>query len=208
MEKIPRLKECKEEKPAEVKRLSTRQSKHSQWLMIGVWALVIVFVITSGFMIVGIGRGRGSRGNGQPEPTATATKSEAEMEIERYVEMVNKEPQNVNAQATLGYWYQQAQRYPDAVTHLKKALEIDPNYSFALIHLSETYIFMNQPKVARDYLQKAMKLEPKDASIYRAMALSYSTEKNTVEAVKWARKAIDVDPGKYEHYLVLASMYM
>jgi type IV pilus assembly protein PilF len=67
--------------------------------------------------------------------------------------------------ANLGLAYYQKGEYAAAVNYYHQALQLEPNFVFALHGLGKTYLAMNKGRLAMAYLEKALQLAPKVAEI-------------------------------------------
>jgi type IV pilus assembly protein PilF len=68
--------------------------------------------------------------------------------------------------ANLGLAYYQKGEYAAAVNYYHQALQLEPNFVFALHGLGKTYLAMNKGRLAMAYLEKALQLAPKVAEIH------------------------------------------
>ena len=85
---------------------------------------------------------------------------------------------------------------------LKKSLEILPDYSLALSKLGYLYsVINNDTLVGLDYMQRAYKVNPDDATIVSNLALAYNKVANPDSALTLFNKAIQLDANnKWSYY--------
>jgi TolB-like protein/Tfp pilus assembly protein PilF len=98
-----------------------------------------------------------------------ARNKEALDEIGRAQEL---DPLSPAISGTTGVCLYYARRYDEAIQQLRKTLEIDPNFAFARLWLSQAYIQKGLPKEALVELEKARALLP-DSPV-RLMLLGYA----------------------------------
>jgi tetratricopeptide (TPR) repeat protein len=60
---------------------------------------------------------------------------------------------------TLGWIYYLKGQYPSAISELQKAAALDPQNPVVQYHLAMAYYKNNQAKEARDFLNKALKID-------------------------------------------------
>jgi len=102
----------------------------------------------------------------------------------------------------LGMAYSEKKKYDRAEKLLKQAIEIKPDYGFALLGLGYVHVIQGQNEQAIIYLDKAIKSDPEDA-LYRAFkGVALSNLERWNEALESFDKAVDLDP---EDALYLAS---
>jgi len=68
----------------------------------------------------------------------------AEQAIDQYKQVLERDPKNINSVKGIAYLYLQIQKFDDAKTYYRKAIEVDPNdpepyYSVAVIDWTQSY---------------------------------------------------------------------
>lgn len=86
-----------------------------------------------------------------------------------------------------------------ALESYKKAIEVEPNNTGALVSLARYYDRKNDSKQAIQYFQKAATVAPNDASVHNDLGLAYSKAGNVAAARDSLNKAISLD-GKDVRY--------
>jgi tetratricopeptide (TPR) repeat protein len=81
-----------------------------------------------------------------------------------YLECIKKYPRFEWAYSNLGSLYVQEEKYKEGEDYLKKALEINPSYVNAWLHLAGCKKKENDLEGARSCLKKALELDPDDSS--------------------------------------------
>src|SRR5271169_6803117 len=88
-------------------------------------------------------------------------------------------------------------RHDDAIRRLRRAIELDPNSSFAHGMLSATYAFSGEAEVAIQQAQMAIRLSPRDflnVIWHITAAWAHLSAERFEEAVDSAQRAIDCSP--------------
>lgn len=104
-------------------------------------------------------------------------------------------PQNVVALFNLGVAYQK-QRYDDAkaVEIYKKVVSIEPRFLDAHFNLGNALTNLNRPTEAWHEYQVALKLNPRNSSVYAAMGYLLAINGRINEACALLKKALSIDP--------------
>jgi tetratricopeptide (TPR) repeat protein len=82
---------------------------------------------------------------------------------------------------------------PEAVAHLKKAVEIDPEFVAAHNNVAAILLFENRPADALEHLQTCTKLDPHNAMAVSNMAVAYMMQARFTDAEEAARRGLDLD---------------
>lgn len=90
-----------------------------------------------------------------------------------------------------------------SIVHLKKAIEIDPEYMEAHNNLGTSYIQADDPASALDSFRRAAALEPSLAEIQVNIAIALMTLKDYPEAERAARRAVELNAGDVKARLLL-----
>jgi adenylate cyclase len=101
------------------------------------------------------------------------------------------------AQTTLAVHELFKNQHDDAIRRLHRAIELDPNSSFARGYLGAAYSFAGEPDRAVAALQEAMRLSPRDYLTviwHTCSAWAHLSAERFAEAVDSAKHAIDVNP--------------
>ena len=90
-----------------------------------------------------------------------------------------------------------------ATSHLKRAIEIFPDYFLALQQLGLIYVESNQFQPALELLQRAQRINPKAALCNLALGIVYVNLDRPHEAIEALRMAQNLDAGSYRIHLYL-----
>jgi tetratricopeptide (TPR) repeat protein len=96
--------------------------------------------------------------------------------------------------------------FKKAIATYEDALKIDPNNLHVLQNLGNFYAATN-PKLAFDYYDRYLTIEPDAPEIYFHMGLLHQRLGERVQAVSAFRKAIDLAPYNLAPHLALAELY-
>jgi tetratricopeptide (TPR) repeat protein len=110
--------------------------------------------------------------------------SQAEEAFKKYIELI---PNEANPYDSYAEYLLLQGRYDESIKQYEKALEIDPEYTTALIGVGNNYVFKGDLNKARTYYQqyydKAFNINQKYAALWWK-AVSYVYENNFSEAIK------------------------
>lgn len=87
-----------------------------------------------------------------------------------------------------------ANKIPQAIAKLEKAVHIDPSYRDAHWNLGVQYAHVGRLTDARVEFRKALDIGPPAAAIYVNLAFASAVAGQPVEAETFARKALELDP--------------
>lgn len=95
-----------------------------------------------------------------------------------------------------------------AIAELRKALQLNPNYSDAYLSLGMIQMEAQQWQEAEGSLKKAVSLAPKSADALLALGNFYQTRGRYPEAEQSYRQAIQIAPGDPNPRVALASLFL
>lgn len=84
-----------------------------------------------------------------------------------------------------------------AMSRLSEAIQIDPNLPAAYSLYGQTLAMANEPDRAIEQFETAMRLSPLDSdlwSVYTAVALAHFVAERYAETVRWAQRAVELQP--------------
>jgi tetratricopeptide (TPR) repeat protein len=90
--------------------------------------------------------------------------------------------------------FSRANKIPQAIKKLEKAIHIAPLYRDAHWNLGVMYAWVGRSAEARAEFQKALDIGPPAAQLYANLAVTCAAAGEVSEAVALARKAIELDP--------------
>ena len=96
---------------------------------------------------------------------------------------------------------------PQAIVHLEKALEIDPEYLFARRNLALCYLRTGEEEKAIAEFQKILKTDPRSVATYAGMSSAYVGLHRFADAEDAARRTLDIDASsELGHYFLGVSL--
>jgi tetratricopeptide (TPR) repeat protein len=99
-------------------------------------------------------------------------------------------------------------QHDDAIKRLKRAVDLDPNSSFARGNLGVAYNFAGEPDLALAALDEAKRLSPRDYLMviwHTASAWSHMHAERFSDAMESAKHGIEVNPNFPDTHGVLAA---
>ncbi len=99
--------------------------------------------------------------------------------------------------ANLSHVLKRIGKEEESIAYLHKGFELYPDDSWMLVELINYYMLGGEPQKAADYLDKAISLDPKNASFYRAKGTLFEKSNNTKQAEKMYEKALELEPNDF-----------
>jgi len=98
---------------------------------------------------------------------------------------------------------------PDALRYLKRAVDLDPNRAEFHVYLAwaANEATPAQLELARDEIDKAMSLDKMNADVYWQKGVLERMEGAIEDAIKDARRSLELRPSRYEAHATLAECY-
>ncbi len=115
-------------------------------------------------------------------------------------------PLSVNSQARLGQVLSYARRYDDAIREFRNALELDPNFVFALWHLGEAYMQVSRYDEAITVLEKAATLSRRNPAVLAYLGCAYATSERDREARELLKELTELSGTRYISPFMLAML--
>ncbi len=109
-------------------------------------------------------------------------------------EIANKYPEEKRVHFDLAVYYLGKSMQDEAEAELKKAIELDPEYGYALNQLAYLYSSKNYFGKALEYFKKYASVSPGDANPFDSMGEMYFRMGKLDEAIENFKKALEVKP--------------
>jgi len=90
-----------------------------------------------------------------------------------------------------------------ALADAQRALSLDSDLGYAYVARARIYTYTWRMAEARESLDRAVEISPNDPLVLRDYALLGSVVGAADRAVRYGRRAVDLDPGNYEAYFYL-----
>jgi len=110
------------------------------------------------------------------------------------MELTKKYPKWKRAHFELALSFERAGKTDEAIETLNKALELDPNYGYALNQLAYLHSFRNEFDKALEYFRKYAAVSPGDANPFDSMGETYFRMGKLDEAIQKFKEALEVKP--------------
>jgi tetratricopeptide (TPR) repeat protein len=123
-------------------------------------------------------------------------------------QLVGAYPNDERAHFNLGGYYFGQQDFPQAITHYKKATELNPNYSTAFNILGYAYRQNAEYGEAETAFKKYIELIPNDPNPYDSLAELYLKIGRFDDSIAQYRKALGVDPNFINSHQGIAAALM
>lgn len=88
--------------------------------------------------------------------------------------------------------------------HAQRALQLDPDLGLAYSALAYSYFLDLNASEAQEAFKRAVKVSPNDPNTHYFYSLFLVTRDETAEAVRFAERAVELDPNNPECFLALA----
>lgn len=126
----------------------------------------------------------------------------ATAEYETILKLASRDnPNNFEIHAYLAQLYYAQQRFPQAIEQLNQILLFNPKNVSALFLLGSVYLDLDQSQKAKENFRKALSIEPNHDGALNSLAYTYAEEgTNLSEALKMARRAVELDPSNGAYY--------
>jgi len=110
------------------------------------------------------------------------------------------------------HWYANQLRRPERdekrLELLYKAAQLDPNSSVVLINIASTLGALGREEESRQQLEHLIQIDPDYAASYAVLGSLDSGNGELASAIRWHRKAMQLDPGNGEHLERAALEYL
>ncbi len=126
-------------------------------------------------------------------------------ELSIWEDTVAKAPHNAAAQDNLGLALATRGQMDEAITHHRKALEINPGLSNAHNNLGAALARRGRFDEAIVHLQKALEIKPDSAEAHNNLGFALATRGQTDEAIAHYQKALEIKPDYAEPYYNLGN---
>jgi TolB-like protein/Flp pilus assembly protein TadD len=143
-------------------------------------------------------------------------RSRSQLAVTLLEEAIEIDPRFALAHARLANWYHSG--FSDSVTdrderdslataYAQRALEIDPDLGYAYITLAEIHRQRLEGIEAQEDYEQAIALSPNDPQVLTEYALFKSETMQHVDAVRLARRGVELDPSNRSYSSRLARVY-
>jgi tetratricopeptide (TPR) repeat protein len=142
-----------------------------------------------------------ARAQGQPSPASFENLAQAE---KHWQTVVQREPNNAAAFATLGVVFSQEKKFDEAIRAYKRALALDPALPGLQLDLGLAHFKQGHFPAAIAPLNAALAADPQNLQARTLLGLSFYGAKRFADASAQLEKVASLDPGNLELRRVLA----
>lgn len=132
---------------------------------------------------------------------------EALKACDKSLAIVSSGPEAADAYNNIGVCFYETQKYHDAISYYKKALQYKPTYSIYLNNMGLAYKDIKDPENALFYFEKAAAANPKDPNAYYYIGMLYYDDRQDDAAAKYFARAIKLDPYFSKAYYYMGNIY-
>jgi CRP-like cAMP-binding protein/Flp pilus assembly protein TadD len=117
-----------------------------------------------------------------------------------------EEQQRFGMLFSLGLACRQLERYPEALTYLHRASELQPGSADAQYELGSLYRLVDQYDRAITHLEEAIRVRPDFVDAYNQLGITYYDQGKYVEALTVFRATTQLEPSNSHHYYNLGTV--
>lgn len=119
--------------------------------------------------------------------------------VQELQQTVAANPKNVDALVQLGNTYFDAERWDDAITWYKRALDVDPNNADASTDLGVSYYYSNRADDALAQFERSLKISPTHTKtlLNKGIVLAFGKQDLRGAAAEW-EKVVQLAPNSPE----------
>jgi len=126
---------------------------------------------------------------------------------EQFEKALTLRPEDVQAELNLGMFYLRGDEVDKAYPHLTRVVDKGTASAELYVALSEIeHARKNEPK-SREYLEKAIQLDPKNIRLVQQLAVSYYEENNYAKAAPLFEKLTKEQPTNADYFYLLGKSY-
>jgi len=128
--------------------------------------------------------------------------------IELYKEAIALDDSLAGGHTGLGYSLMMARKYDEAIFHVERGLELEPNSADIVYIYANVLLYLGRQEESISFFKSAIRLNPKPPNTYlRHYAVALRDTGRYEEAIAQLKKAIEREPRDIMSYIVLASTY-
>ncbi len=124
-----------------------------------------------------------------------------------YRKALSVEPQNPAALHLLGVALSQTGRKEEAITHISRAIELNPLVADFHVNLALVYVEVGNPLKAIPACQRALQLQPNHADAFNHMGVALGQLSRIDQAILYLRKTLELNENHIDALSNLAALY-
>lgn len=149
------------------------------WLAVLVVVLLLAVMGVGGYLVRGL-------------ITTPRYETPEEAEIAKWQEAVESDPSSEQARLSLGFAYQQAERYDDAIAEYDRVLSSEPSDTAALYNKGMSLFVLDRDSEAEEVLWKVMEVDDTHVLAAKALGEYYADKSQYRSLVRAVRPAVQV----------------
>ena len=122
-------------------------------------------------------------------------------------EMAEKYPKEKRVHYGLASYYDSNEMFDKAIEEYEKALELDPNYGYALNSFAYMYSDMGEYEKSIEYFKRYASVNPKDANPVDSMAELYFRMGRLDEAIAKYKEVLEIRPDFFQTHWEIGYIY-
>ncbi len=122
-------------------------------------------------------------------------------------EIINTQPQNIEALHFLGLINFQNKNYNEAIEYIERALKINPYFADAYNNLGIIYYNLGKFDRAFEHYQKAVELNPQNADVYNNIGVILQSISQFDESISYFQKTLQLNPNHARAYNNLGNSF-
>jgi TolB-like protein/Flp pilus assembly protein TadD len=128
--------------------------------------------------------------------------------IELYKKAIALDDSFAGGHTGLGYALMMARKYDEAIFHVERGLELEPNSADVVYVYANVLLYVGRQEESISFFKSAIRLNPKPPNTYlRHYAVALRDTGRYEEAIPQLKKAIEREPRDIMSYIVLTSTY-
>jgi len=137
--------------------------------------------------------------NQQPGSTTRQPPALDQARVQDLQKTLSSDPKNVKAVIELGNTYFDAERWDDAITWYRRAIELDPKNADASTDLGVSYYYSNKPDLALAQFEKSLAMSPMHTKtlLNKGIVLAFGKQDLKAAATEW-QKVVELAPDSPE----------
>ena len=108
---------------------------------------------------------------------------------------------------TLGLSNYYLKKKDDALTYFFKSLDLNENYKDTYVNIGSIYNDFGKLDLAKEYLNKALKMDPMDFCALENLGWTCYLEKDYVNAIKYTKKSVELNSKNADGFYNLGKIY-
>ncbi|MBS3820034.1 sulfatase-like hydrolase/transferase, partial [bacterium] len=131
-----------------------------------------------------------------------------EKAVQMIKEIIQEDPEIVNAYFSLGNLYFREHKYEQAIQYFKKALDRKPGDTFTIINIANSQIRLGKWDEAEKLITDSLEVVPPDSQLYLLLGNINRLQKDYPQAIQYYQKCLEKNPSSASAYSNLGAIYI